>query len=110
MVKLEKAIEDHMDEFIQSGLFMAIEKLRQVTLKNFVQKVATVIAKEPVFPGKPHRIPLQVLFNKLIEWDSDLDLDELECLLANLIGNNLIKGYLSHESRILVLAPKDAFN
>jgi len=43
MVKLEKAIDTHMDEFIQSGVFMAVEKLRLITLKNFVQKVASVI-------------------------------------------------------------------
>ena len=42
------------------------------------------------------------------EWDQELDLDELEFLLANLISQGLIKGYISHEQRILVLAP-DAF-
>jgi hypothetical protein len=31
-------------------------------------------------------------------------MDELECLLANLIGSGLIKGYISHDHHILVLA------
>ena len=38
------------------------------------------------------------------EWDSELDLDELECIIANQIYLGLIKGYISHEKRVLVLA------
>jgi hypothetical protein len=32
-----------------------------------------------------------------------MDQDELECLLANQISMNHIKGYISHEMRLLVL-------
>jgi hypothetical protein len=32
---------------------------------------------------KPHIIKIELLFHLLKEWDSELDLDELECLLAN---------------------------
>jgi hypothetical protein len=42
-------------------------------------------------------------------WDTELDLDELEFLLANLIANSLIKGYISHDLRMLVLPLNDAF-
>ena len=58
--------------------------------------------------GKETHLNLHLLFEPLKEWDPELDLDELECLLANLIANSLIKGYISHEKRILVLS-KDAF-
>ena len=37
-----------------------------------------------------------------------LDLDEVECLLANLIHLGYIKGYISHELRLLVLPSKQA--
>lgn len=43
------------------------------------------------------------------EWDQMLDMDELECILANLIYMGLIKGYISHENRLLVLAKQDPF-
>lgn len=42
----------------------------------------------------------------LKEWDSELDLDELECLIANLIFQGLVKGYIIHEKRMLLLANK----
>lgn len=50
-----------------------------------------------------------MLYNILKEWDINLDLDEVECMLANLIYMGLIKGYISHEQRLMVLAAKDAF-
>jgi len=58
--------------------------------------------------GNVNFIDLNLLFIPLRQWDEELDLDELQCLLANLIASSLIKGYISHEKRILVLS-KDAF-
>jgi hypothetical protein len=49
-------------------------------------------------------IKVEILYNILRDWDPDLDLDEVECLLADQIFNGLIKGYVSHERRLLVLA------
>jgi PCI domain len=45
----------------------------------------------------------------LKKWDEDLDLDEVECMLANLIYMGLIKGYISHEQSLMVLAREDPF-
>ena len=62
-----------------------------------------------VAPGKTSFIRLNLIYLPLqATWDEELDLDELEFLLANLIANNFIKGYISHEQRILALA-KDPF-
>ena len=87
-----------------------VERLRMVTLKNFVKRVANAIKVTPELQvqGKPNFINLNLLFVPLTKWDEELDLDELQCLLANLIAHNLIKGYISHEQRILVLS-NDAF-
>lgn len=43
------------------------------------------------------------------EEESDLDLDELECTLANLIYSGYVKGYIAHEKRILVLSKASPF-
>jgi hypothetical protein len=55
-------------------------------------------------------------FKTLLEWDADLDMDEVECILANLISIGYIKGYISHEKQVLVCAkeiekafPSEAF-
>ena len=41
--------------------------------------------------------------------DDRLDLDEVECVLANMIYKKLIKGYISHEKRKVVFSQKDTF-
>lgn len=81
-----------------------------MTLKNFVKRVATAVKTTPELQvlNNVNFIDLNLLFVPLKKWDDELDLDELQCLLANLIASSLIKGYISHERRILVLS-KDAF-
>jgi hypothetical protein len=66
---------------------------------------------------KPNIIPLKIPFRVLVKWDNYLDMDELESILANLIAMGYIKGYISHDNEVLVLAkeidkafPKEAFN
>ena len=39
----------------------------------------------------------------------ELDLDEMECILANLIFQNKIKGYISHQKRFLIVSKADPF-
>ena len=38
-----------------------------------------------------------------------IDLDEVECILANLIYRGYVRGYLSHTKRVLVLSKRDPF-
>lgn len=91
-----------MEIFIQSGVYLAIEKLRHLTLRNLLKKIAMAIAnnpkelQSPEFIDKPYILPLKVIFKNLIKWDNDLDMDELECIIANLISMSYIKGYISH--------------
>jgi len=44
---LEAAIEKNMEIFIQSGVYLAVEKLRHLTLRNLFKKIALAIAKNP---------------------------------------------------------------
>lgn len=38
-----------------------------------------------------------------------MDMDELQCMLANLISTKLIRGYIAYETATLILAPTSAF-
>jgi hypothetical protein len=38
-----------------------------------------------------------------------MELDEIECVLANLVFQGKIKGYLSHEKRTLIVSKADPF-
>ena len=50
------------------------------------------------------------LLQAALRWQGqDTDIDEVECLVANLIARNLVKGYISHNMRTAVLSKVDAF-
>lgn len=39
----------------------------------------------------------------------DMDIDEVECILANLIYRGVIRGYIAHTKKMLVLSKSNAF-
>jgi len=39
----------------------------------------------------------------------DIDVDEMESILANLIYEGYIKGYLSHQAGVMVVSSSNAF-
>lgn len=41
------------------------------------------------------------LFQKALAWQGvDMDMDEVECVAANLIYKKFVKGYISHKSQV----------
>ena len=94
---------------------MTVERLRNLALRNLLKQIAEQIAANqedmlpPELQGKPYIMPLKLPFEKLIKWDPDLDMDELECILANLISLGYVRGYISHERALLVLSKESAF-
>lgn len=62
--------------------------------------------QDPELRDKTHVMNLKLPFSVLSKVDKDLDMDELECMLANLIFQGLIKGYIAsaRDDRVLVLA------
>jgi nuclear mRNA export protein PCID2/THP1 len=41
--------------------------------------------------------------------NEEMDLDEIECIVANLIFQGKVKGYISHQKRILIVSKADPF-
>ena len=58
--------------------------------------------------GKP-QLHLKHVKKSLEFLGSDLDYDEIDCILANLVFSKKVRGYISHKKRILVLSKKNAF-
>jgi hypothetical protein len=49
-------------------------------------------------------------FCRALTWlGENLDMDEIECIVANLIFQGKVKGYLSHERRTLIVSKADPF-
>ena len=94
-------LQENQDEFIRRGTYLLLEKCKTVCHRNLFKRIFLIMEK--------HQLPLSNVV-KAIKWlEIDMDLDEVECVLANLIFRGAIKGYISHSKRILVLSKKDPF-
>jgi hypothetical protein len=68
----------------------------------------TFHASETADPNARHQLPLETLLAALRVNGTDMSMDELECILANLIFQQNMKGYIAHK-RCVVLSKQDPF-
>ncbi|CAN8065018.1 unnamed protein product [Agarophyton chilense] len=95
------AVERHEEFFIRKALYFAIENMRPLVFRSLVRRVQTIWMN--------NKIPLRCISSSLKVCSVDMGGDEVECILANLIYNGYIKGYISHKVGYLVLSKKNPF-
>ena len=96
-------------QLMKRGTYLIVERCRDVCLCNFVKLIHRL-------KSRAHQIPLES-FRKIAyevedeheEEDVDSKLEEVECLLANLIAQDRVRGYIHHQAKMLVLSKVDAF-
>ncbi|XP_011151346.1 PCI domain-containing protein 2 [Harpegnathos saltator] len=99
---LEKVMAKHEAFFIGAGIYLIVEKLKLIAYRNLFKKVYLVL--------RTHQIPVQSLLVALQMYGmDDTDMDETECLLANLIYEGKIKGYISFQHKKLVISKQNPF-
>ena len=99
---LEKVMEKHESFFIGAGIYLIVEKLKIIAYRNLFKKVYLVLSI--------HQIPIQDLLSALeMQGIDDVDMDEVECIVANLIYEGKIKGYISHQHKKLVISKQNPF-
>lgn len=98
----DELMEQHEAFFIKCGIYLIVDKLKIIAYRNLFKKAYLVL--------NTHQIPLEALQTALV-WlgQSDVDLDETECLVANLINEGKIKGYISHQHRKVVVSKQNPF-
>uniref|UniRef100_A0A0N5ANJ2 PCI domain-containing protein 2 homolog n=1 Tax=Syphacia muris TaxID=451379 RepID=A0A0N5ANJ2_9BILA len=100
--RLDEALQENEHFFIECGIFLMLEKLKIITFRNLFKKVANIVGKIQI-PLDAFMIPLHWMGLK------DIDDDELECIMANLIAQKKVKGYISHQHRKLVISKQTPF-
>lgn len=99
---LEEVMSKHEIFFISAGIYLIVEKLKLITYRNLFKKVYLVL--------NTHQIPVESLLAALeMHGVEDVDMDETECLVANLIFEGKIKGYISHQHKKLVISKQNPF-
>ncbi|KAK1781860.1 hypothetical protein QBC45DRAFT_404045 [Copromyces sp. CBS 386.78] len=103
------------DEFVKRRIYLTLERGRDIALRNLLRKVFLAGGfEEPKVEGGPRvrrtRIPVAE-FVAAISLGSKkaLEQDEVECVMANMIYKNLMKGYIARERGFVVLSKSGAF-
>ncbi|KAI1875163.1 hypothetical protein JX265_004221 [Neoarthrinium moseri] len=110
----DQALTDGEDEFVKRRIYLTLERGRDIALRNLLRKVflagGFAEAKEGEAPVRRTRVPVAEFSAAMkLSGGEELDADEVECLLANMIYKNLMKGYIAHERGIVVLSKNGAF-
>jgi hypothetical protein len=98
----DAALENEADFYWQFGIYLILEKLRIVVYRNVFKKVCLI--------SKTHQVPISHLKAALEYLSGEgMELEEVHCILANLIFENKIKGYISLQHQILVISKANPF-
>lgn len=106
---LESELLRGQADFVRWGLFMVLKKLRIIALRNLFRKVYLIIHKARGAAGKSTVVEVNAFKVALDFQGQDTSLDEVECIVANLVSNGYIKGYISHKLAKVVFSKANAF-
>lgn len=99
--RFESAFERYEEFFIRNALYLSIIKMKTLVYRTMIRQVGYMINQI--------KLPLDYLVLSMQLGGVDAHRDEVECMLAVLIHQNFIKGYISHKVGFLVLSKKNAF-
>jgi len=103
-----ETLEEFQDFFINKGIFLILEKLRNFVYRNLFRKVYLYNLRTCPEEKTNNQLKLSLLQASLRVNGIEMEIDELECILANLIWRGSIKGYIAH-LRCVVLSKSDPF-
>ncbi|KAK3749944.1 hypothetical protein QZH41_013850, partial [Actinostola sp. cb2023] len=102
LLLFNETLEKQQTFFIQCGIYLILEKLKIITYRNLFKKVSLLL--------KTHQLPLDAYVTALQSMQvEDIDIIEIQCIVANLIYMGYIKGYISHQHQKLVVSKQNAF-
>ncbi|KAG9510705.1 PCI domain-containing protein 2, partial [Fragariocoptes setiger] len=100
---LDSALESNSAFFWKYGIYLVLEKLRIIAYRNIFKKVAIAM--------KTHQIPIDAFLSavRIVQPDKQVRVEEIHCILANLIYQGKIKGYISLAHQKLVVSKQQPF-
>ena len=102
--RFQRAMHANRALFMSQGIFLLIAKIEQIVMLRLVQRCAHTL-----FALHATQLPIDDLLKAVHATGAhNCDSDQLECMLANLIHQGLIKGYIAHK-RCIVLSKHDPF-
>jgi nuclear mRNA export protein PCID2/THP1 len=97
----DRILHEHQASFVRLGVYLVLEQVKMIAYRNLFLKIFKL--------QNSTRLNLHTFVSALRWMNQETDLDEVECVLTNLIYQNRIKGYISHEKRFLIVSKTDPF-
>ncbi|KAF9172905.1 hypothetical protein BGX20_004564 [Mortierella sp. AD010] len=98
----DEALSQGSDQLMAMGTYLTVEVSRGLAIRTLFKKVYTI-------SGGSSKLEVKQFQAALAFVGVVADLDEVECILANMIYKKYIRGYLSQEKRVLVLSKGNPF-
>lgn len=95
------AIQTHLQFFIGASVYLVLENLRPTVYRALIRLIAQQSGSS--------KIRIAHVTEALNATGLIITQSEVECILANLIYHNYVKGYIAHKLGYLVLSKKEAF-
>lgn len=102
VISFQRIMDENQTTFIQHGVYLVLEYVRMIAYRNLFRRVY-------LLQGSNTKLLLQSFEAALEFLGEDVDNDAVECLLANLIFQGRVKGYISHEKKFMIVSKTDAF-
>ncbi|KAG6850189.1 hypothetical protein H0H93_016617 [Arthromyces matolae] len=96
------ALEKYERELVDLNLWLTLEKARELCVRGLFRRVWVATEKST-------RIPVSMFTSSLNISGIESSSEEAECLVANMIYKGYMRGYISHEKQMVVLAQTNAF-
>ncbi|EEB11975.1 PCI domain-containing protein, putative [Pediculus humanus corporis] len=95
--KFNEVMDRYHSFFIQHNIYVIMQRLSTIATRNLFKKVYHIV--------NSHQIPVEMFLKALLAMKiEDATWDEAECLLANLILEGKVKGYISYQHDTLVVS------
>ncbi|XP_022647260.1 PCI domain-containing protein 2-like [Varroa jacobsoni] len=102
VLKFQEELDINEAYFYGLGVYLILERLRMVLYRNLFKRVFLIL--------ETYQIPIEAFLVVLqLQKVEDIDLEETQCILANLVYHGKIKGYISLQHSKLVVSKKDPF-
>ncbi|KAJ7584344.1 hypothetical protein C8J56DRAFT_1053796 [Mycena floridula] len=98
----DRALDKWEQKLVDLNLWLTLEKARELCLRGLFRRVWLVAEKGS-------RIPISWFHSALQISGINVDEEEAECFVANMIYKGLMRGYISHEKKMVVMANTNAF-
>ncbi|CAG0923690.1 unnamed protein product [Notodromas monacha] len=100
--RLKEALETHQDFFVENGIYLILDKLSTLTFRNLFKKISMMFGTHQIDIG---------LYVRALRYLGMHDMEDAEaqCMIANLIDEGRIKGYLSLVHNKLVVSKTNPF-